>query len=552
VTGAEWRAAALSRLAGETFDALVVGGGATGAAIARDAALRGLSVALCEHGDFAGQTSSHSSKLIHGGLRYLQYGDLSLVMEGLHERRRLLATASHLCRPVEFLFPAYRDRSPSLALLSLGVALYDALALWRPPVSSRRLSAAEVYALAPLLRTAGLSGAALYVDCQTDDARLVLENVLDAEAAGAVAASYVHARAGDGDRPAHLRTVTVVDRDSGQSFPIQTRAVVNAAGPFSDYFRGGAPVLRPTLGVHIVLDTARLPSGHRVIVIHSPRDNRLIFTLPAGARTMVGTTDTDWPSRDPGRDGGSPRPPGPDDEIRARGSDVDYLLEAANHAFPPARLGRADVISTMAGLRPLLASDAASPSAVSREHDIWVDRRGVLTVAGGKLTTMRSMAEQAVDQLIELLRDRGFDRALSPCVTSFRPLPGAARAPDLDGFELAGDVRAHLVATYGARAGQVAALAAGHEALARRLVPGLPYLRAEVTFAARRDHAFEVEDVLRRRVPLFSDAPAQGLEVAEDVAHLVGAELNWSPARRVRSLASYRAAVATAARWRQE
>jgi glycerol-3-phosphate dehydrogenase len=533
-------------MADESFDALVVGGGATGAAIARDAALRGLAVALCDHGDFAGQTSGHSSKLIHGGLRYLQYGDLPLVFEGLAERRLLLAAAPHLCRPVEFLFPAYRGSQPSLALLGLGVTLYDALALWRPPVSSRRASAGEVYQLAPLLRAAGLDGAALYVDCQTDDARLVLENVLDAESAGAVAASYVHVQPIDA-RADPRAPPTVVDRDSGGRFPVRARVVVNAAGPFSDAFRGGAHLLRPTLGVHMVLDSARLPSGGRVIVIHSPRDGRLIFTLPAGARTIVGTTDTDWRPDD-----GSARSPRPDDEIRARGADVDYLLEAANHAFPPAQLGRGEVISTFAGLRPLLARGPEAPSAVSREHEIWVDRRGVLNVAGGKLTTMRRMAEEAVDRLVDLLRAKGVDRALEPCTTATRPLPGGAHAAELDGFELAADVRIRLAGAYGARAAQVAALAASHEALARRLAPDLPYLRAEVVFAARHDRAFELEDVLRRRVPLFRDAANHGLDVVDDVAQLVAGELGWTSARRARSVDGYRAAVASASRWQTD
>jgi glycerol-3-phosphate dehydrogenase len=535
LSGAAWRTAALARLADEPFDALVVGGGATGAAVARDAALRGLRVALCDHGDFAGQTSSHSSKLIHGGLRYLQYGDLPLVFEGLAERHRLLATAPHLCRPIEFLFPAYRGRSPSLAALTVGVNLYDALALWRSPVHSRRLTATETYRLAPALRSAGLRGAQLYVDCQTDDARLVLENVLDAEGAGAVVASYVHVRA-------EGRSLQAEDRLDGARFPIRAQAVVNATGPFSDSFRRGPPHLRPTLGVHLVLDAARLPTGGRAIVINSPRDGRLIFTLPAGARTIVGTTDTDW----------NDRPPAPGDEIRARGPDVDYLLEAANHAFPPAALARDEVVSTFAGLRPLIQSDAASVSATSREHDIWLDRDGVLTVAGGKLTTMRRMGEEVVDRLVDLLRARGLDRPLARCQTATRPLPGGGHPPDLDGHELAGDVRTRLESAYGARAAQVAALASTHEGLARRLVPDLPYLRAEVVFAARHDHALQLEDVLCRRIPVFRDTPDQGASVLEDVSHLLAAELAWSESTRTRNAERYRASIASATSWRAE
>src|SRR5688572_11453511 len=486
--GPAGRSAALARLAGETFDAIIVGGGATGAAVARDAALRGLRVALCEHGDLASQTSSHSSKLIHGGLRYLQYGDLPLVFEGLAERHRLLATAPHLCRPIEFLFPAYQGARPSLAVLGIGVTMYDALALWRKPVKSRKALAGEVYELAPLLRSAGLQGGMLYIDCQTDDTRLVLENVLDAESAGAVLATYVHLQRPGSRRRAHLQHLLAEDRESGEIFSVRARAVVNCTGPFSDAFRGGTPALRPTMGVHVVFDAQRLPTAGRAIVINSPRDGRLIFTLPAGARTIVGTTDTDWHPPD-----GSRRPR-PQDEIRARGPDVDYLLEAVNHSFPPARVTRAEVVSTFAGLRPLISSDAASTSATSREHEIWIDRQGILTVAGGKLTTMRSMGEEAVDRLVELLRARGVDRPLSDCQTRTRPLPGATHPPDLEGYELAGDVKARLLHAYGSRAGQVAALAAASEGQSRRLSPDLPYLRAELTFAARHDHALEVED----------------------------------------------------------
>ncbi len=537
----DWRRAALARLANETFDAVIVGGGSTGAAIVRDAALRGLRVALCESGDFASQTSSQSSKLIHGGLRYLQYGDLNLVFESLAERRRLMTTAPHLCRPIEFLFPAYRGGRPSLMELTAGVRLYDALALWQPPVRSRRLDSGEVYETAPLLRSAGLTGANIYVDCQTDDARLVLENVLDAEQAGAAVASYVHVRGPITDRRSHLRTVLVEDRQSGETFPVTARAIVNATGPFSDAFRGERPLLRPTLGVHMVVHADRLPTGGRAIVIHSPRDGRLMFTLPAGHRTVVGTTDTDWN-----------RPARPDEPIRARSADIDYLLEAANHAFPPAALTRGDVISTMAGLRPLIASDAATPSSTSREHEIWLDGRGVLTIAGGKLTTMRRIGEEVTDRLVELLRDRGLDRRLGACLTRTRPLPGGARTAALDDHELGSDVKERLRGAYGGRAGQVAALANTSELLARRLSPELPYLRAEVAFAARHDRVVEVEDVLRRRIPIFRDAPDQGLSVVDEVARIMGDELGWSPSRRAHSVHAYRTTVDASRLWRHE
>jgi glycerol-3-phosphate dehydrogenase len=552
VDGVADRAAGLRRLTDERFDVLVVGAGATGAATARDAALRGLRVALVDRCDFGGETSAHSSKLIHGGIRYLEQGHLPLVFEALRERRRLMAAAPHLCRPVEFLFPAYRRRSPSLLKLSVGVALYDALALWRPPVKSRRVDATELRELAPLLRSQDLSGALSYVDCQTDDTRLVLENVLDAERAGALVLSRVEVDA-PGPRRGHEHRLDAHDWETGRPLAIRARAVVNATGPFSDAFRGGRPALRPTLGVHLVVDGRRLPTGGRAFVITSPRDRRVMFVLPDGLRTVVGTTDTDFQPH-PGR------PVGPDDEIRARGTDITYLLEAANHAFPGAALGPADVLSTYAGLRPLLASHADSPSTTSREHAIWLDDRGVLTVAGGKLTTMRSMGEETVDRLIEVLRDRGFDASLRPCSTQRRPLPGgegmdvqvSTALPTL--HELSEDVRLHLLSSYGMRAPSVMALAAtlGPEGLHRRLVAELPYLVAEVLFAVRHEHARSVEDVLRRRLPLFRTDRDQGLGCVESVASVLETELAWSADRRQASVKAYRAAVEGSRRWRAE
>ncbi|HXI58760.1 MAG TPA: glycerol-3-phosphate dehydrogenase/oxidase [Polyangia bacterium] len=535
-------------MAAEGVDMLVVGGGATGAAVARDAALRGLRVALCEAGDFASQTSSHSSQLIHGGLRYLQYGELHLVFEGLSERRRLMTIAPHLCRPVEFLFPAYAGERPGLRALGAGILLYNTLGLWRPPVGGRRLSAGDVYAASPLLRSAGLAGAQLYVDCQTDDARLVLETVLDAEAAGALVASYLPVRGVTRDRAGRARGVVAVDRDSGQEVAIGARIIVNATGPFSDSFDVGRHNLRPTLGVHLVFDAARLPLGGRVTVLRSPRDNRLFFALPAGARTVIGTTDTDWTA--PGH---SERAPRLGDPIVAARADVDYLLEAANHAFPAAALTADDVISTYAGLRPLVAVAAHTPSSTSREHEIIREADGVVSIVGGKLTTMRRMAEEVVDRSVEILRTRGFDDPVGPCLTAARPLPGGASEPSaLGSSELAPEIADHLRRTYGARAGRIVTAAAESDALADRIDPELPFLWAEVVYAAKVEHAREVEDVLRRRIPLFRFARDQGLGAAERAGTLLGDTLGWSPARRTASVAAYRDAVALTRRWQED
>ena len=545
MSGVGWREAARRRLESEQFDLLVVGGGATGAAIARDAATRGLQVALCERGDFASQTSSQSSKLIHGGLRYLQQGNFHLVFEALAERRRLLETAPHLCRPREFLYPAYAGRFPSPMLLALGVGLYDAFALWQPPVRSRRLDDREVRRLVPWLRSAGLQGAQQYVDCQTDDARLVLENVIDAVNAGAVAVPQVEIQP-DQQRRGGIRVAQAMDRDRGDRFEIRSRLLVNATGPFCDSFSGGPPRLRPTLGVHLVVDGDRLPTFGRAVVVHSPRDGRLVFVLPAGRRSIVGTTETDWPGAD-----GSTRPPRPEDEIRAHGRDVQYLLETVNHAFPPAELQPGDVLATFAGLRPLINRGLVAGATTSREHAIWVDARGWLHVAGGKLTTMRSMAEEVVDRAIEMLRERGREGALRPCQTRARPLPGAGKA-SLAPIELAPDIVAHLIETYGARVDQVLALVATDASLGRRLDPELPYLVAELVFAIRSDLAFEVEDVLRRRVPLALFSRTHGLDVAEETANLLARERGWSEQRRAQSLLQFRTTISASQMWQAD
>jgi glycerol-3-phosphate dehydrogenase len=543
------RALALARLANEEHELLVVGGGATGAGIARDAATRGLRVALVEAGDFAGQTSSQSSRLIHGGLRYLQYGNLGLVFEGLAERRNLMATAPHLCRPVEFLFPGYRGERPGLSLEGLGIGVYNALALWRPPATRRRLDAHAVYALAPELRSANLLGAQCYVDCQTDDARLVLENVLDAESCGAVVLSHAPVVSVDRDARGRVRGVTVLADPKGEPVRVRARVVVNATGPFSDAFDRGRRNLRPTLGVHIVVSADRLPHGGRVVVLRAPQDNRLLFVLPAGPRTVVGTTDTDWPRSRAAE--GAPRVA---DEIRAHRADVEYLLAAVNHGYPPARLGPDDVLATTAGLRPLIATSAGTPSQTSREHELVREPDGLLTIVGGKLTTLRRMGEQVVDIVAEILRGKGREEPIGPSVTATRPLPGGGPPPPLpaDRDELPPDVRDHLAAAYGSRVLDVLALRATAPALASRIDPELPYLWAEVVHAIQHEHAREVADVLMRRVPLFRQARDQGLGAAPLVAASLGEILGWSSARRQASLEDYEAAVARSRAWRQD
>ena len=399
--------------------------------------------------------------------------------------------------------------------------------------------------MAPHLRAAGLAGAVAYTDCQTDDARLVLENILDAEASGATVANHLRAEAVVRDRRGRVTGARLVDVETGDVIETRARVLLSATGPFTDSFLAdGSHRLRPTLGVHLVFDADRVPHGGRALVLRSPRDNRLFFVLPAGARTIIGTTDTDWPSG---------RPPRLGDEIRARGEDVAYLLEAANHGFPSLRLTADDVLSTFAALRPLLATSAHTPSETSREHEIVRAADGLLVIAGGKLTTLRRMGEQAVDAAVAVLHAGGFERALAPCATAERPLPGGGTPPEsLAALGLSPDVASRLATAYGSRVDQVLQLAAASPELAALIDPDLPYFWAEVVHAIRAERARTVSDVLRRRIPLFRDGRDQGLAAADRVADILAAELGWTPPRRERALAAYHAEVERSRRWRAE
>jgi glycerol-3-phosphate dehydrogenase len=300
--------------------------------------------------------------------------------------------------------------------------------------------------------------------------------------------------------------------------------------------------------VHLVFDAARVPHGGRALVLRTPQDNRLYFVLPAGPRTIVGTTDTDFtPAESPERG------PRVGDEIRARGADVAYLLEAARHAFPALGLGPDDVVSTYAGLRPLLAGNAHTLSETSREHEISRTIDGIIVVAGGKLTTLRRMAEETVNLAVETLRGSGVERAFAPCETTTRPLPGAGPLPGaVAAADIASDVKTRLGDAYGTKAERVLEIAGRSPSLGQRIDRALPYLWAELVHAARHERAHALTDLLVRRVPLFRDAADQGLAVAAQAASLAAVELGWDAARQERELAGYRDAVAVSRQWRQE
>jgi glycerol-3-phosphate dehydrogenase len=540
------------------YDLVVIGGGITGAGIARDAALRGVKVAVFEKGDYASGTSSKSSKLIHGGLRYLEHGEIGLVFESVSERRVQTRVAPHLVRPLPFLIPIYKGVRPGLEIMNVGLWIYDSLALFRAPRLHKTFRGTKAaLALEPQLRPDGLRGALEYYDCATDDARLVLENALDAQALGADLHTYTEVVAIERDATKRVTGVRVHDRLHEKTWSVACRALILAAGAWTDEMIRkfelpiDRPLLRRTKGVHVVLPRERLPLA-RAITLISPVDGRVMFAIPWRERTVLGTTDTDFT--------------GSADEVAADADDVKYLCESGNGYFPGANLTKDDVISTWAGLRPLIAAPPnVDESEISREHEVFARKDGLVIIAGGKLTTYRRMARETVNKTLELLHELGADDGMQTtrASTKDRPLPGAAGidSHDLEGvaaigrrlmreFGLDVDTATHLCGVYGMRALELAAAIAKDRTLGARLDPELPYVWAEIDFAARRDLARTLEDVLARRVPLLLVSRDHGLGIAERVAARLGSVLDWNAATTAQMLDEYRAEVALARRWR--
>ena len=527
------RAQHLAAMAADPVDLLVVGGGITGAGIARDAAMRGLRTALVDKGDFGSGTSGRSSRLIHGGLRYLEQGGWRLVLEASRERRTLLSIAPHLVWPRSFLFPIHAGGRLPLWKLAAGLWLYDLLALFRNVRMHRVLSKRALRRAEPSLRSHDLKGGARYYDAQCDDTRLTLANVRSAHEHGALVANYAAVErlaVADGT----VRGAHVVDRLNRRQLTVRALAVVNATGPWSDQLRGAdgiLPLLRRTKGAHVAVPRSRL-GNHEAIALTSPIDGRVMFILPWGDLSYIGTTDTDTTDEP--------------DTVRATAADVIYLLRSANAYYPEARLQSSDVVSTWAGLRPLLRADhAASPSAVSREHRVVDSPSGLISIVGGKLTTYRVMAAQVVDHVARRLQ-RLDGRPLSPRASTHKePLPGGAAhdlailAQEIEREGFTGEVAEHLVRRYGSEAPAVARLARSDVALRRPIVPGHPALRAEMVHAIRREMAVTLSDLLVRRTHVFYETPGHAVAEAPELVELAAEELGWDAARKAVELTAY-------------
>jgi glycerol-3-phosphate dehydrogenase len=476
----------LTTLANENFDVLVIGGGIFGAGVARDAALRGLRVALVEQSDFASGTSSRSSKLIHGGFRYLAQRDFKLVFEACRERRILQRIAPHLVKPLPFLFPVYKGGPVSLTKLRLGMTLYDWLALYRNIAPHRTLSPEQALAQEPTLSRDGLLGAVEFYDCQEDDARFCVENVLDAAERGAVCANYSRLT-GFETRDDRIIAAHVSDQLGTNTFQIAARVFVNAAGPWVDEicsltsFGAQKPLISPTKGVHLVLPKL---TQHHAVVFPARSDGRVLLVIPWGNCSLVGTTDTDFRG-DPG-------------ELQTEHADVEYLLSEVRGLFPDKSLSHADIVATTAGVRALLLSDVGTPSARSREHRIVRQGRNLLSLAGGKYTTYRLIAQQTVDSVISIL-----NAPATPCRTAEVLLPNRCPAPT-----------------------------------GEKISDSPTVFASDIIHACEHEMAVTVSDVMRRRTQLALSRNG-GLETAGRVARMMAPVLHWSADEERAQVARY-------------
>jgi glycerol-3-phosphate dehydrogenase len=510
------------------FDLLVIGGGINGVAIARDAALRGMSVILVEKDDLASGTTSWSTRLIHGGLRYLEHREFGLVRESLRERERLLRNAPHLVAPLPLLIPVYDHARRGRHMIRAGMMLYDLLSIDKSLPRHRFLSRSETLVQSTYLASKGLSGAFEYFDAQcVFPERLVVEQMLDASACGAIAVTHSRVAA-IACLPDGRFDVSIVEQRSGDRRTLHATAVVNAAGPWVDAVlqtvacpAANGQRIGGTKGVHCFL-----PARPRLAAVYAEAraDNRPFFVLPWNGLTMIGTTDTRYQEDL--------------DNVPITPDDLAYLLDEANRLLPGAAFEPSDIAFAYAGIRPLPTIERGAEAGITRRHFVEShapDAPGLFTVIGGKLTTHRSLAEHAVDVVI------GYLGRHAPCMTGDRPLPGAG-APQ--GVEAVTDihVRERLIEVYGARASGVAALGQRQPPLMRRLDPAYPAIGAEIVFAFQSEGAHTLADAILRRMVAAYRADL-GMAMATAAADVARARLGWNDARAAMELEDYRAAI---------
>jgi glycerol-3-phosphate dehydrogenase len=521
------RKKSLSRMSEEVFDLAIVGGGITGAGVARDAASRGMKVALIEAGDFASGTSSRSSKLIHGGIRYLENLEFHLVFEALSERQKLFDMAPHLVHPLRFILPVYKTGRVPAWKMGLGMWAYDALSLFEAPELHTYLNRDELAAEFPALQTRDLDGGFAYYDAYMDDDRLVLETLRSARAFGAEIVNYVKAT-GAAFKDGRMSALRCEDQEGGFQFELQARHFVGSAGPWTDklgieLFKSWKKKLRPSKGVHLTFERSRFPLQDAVVM---GAEQRIVFAIPRHEMVIVGTTDTDYPG-DPAL-------------VRTEAEDVEYLLGVIHRYFPGANITKEDIVGTYAGVRPLIDDQSESESKTSREHEIWTDPRGCTFVAGGKYTTYRNMAEQTVNEALDYfpLEDRArfaHSDTVQPLNPKVSPvLLDRARREHFSWAELyqvPPRFTGLLADRHGLEAREI--LAEG----AAEIPAGIARSSEEWMWCAEALHAVEhtmclhLRDFYLRRSPLVLSRRDHGMGFVKAVALVMGRALGWNPAK---------------------
>lgn len=526
------RPQALADSTERTFDVAVIGGGIVGAGVYRDATLRGAKTLLLEKEDFGYGTSSRSSKLAHGGLRYLQQGRFRLVREACRERDLLRRLAPHLIRPLPFLYPVYGAKH-KLAIVKVGMTAYDLLSGFHNIKPHRMLGPEETQRITRGLRMHQLAGGAYYYDAFVDDARLVVTTLKSGSAQNGTALNHVEVAHVEKEKK--LFHLEAVDRLSGATYHFRTRALVIAAGPWSNGFRSfvesPAPLVRLTKGVHLLVPRDRLPLGCAV-VLHAKSDRRVIFTIPWAGFTVIGTTDTDYE--------------GLPDEVTTDRRDALYLLDTINDHFPEARLTLRDVTSSYAGLRPLIYQDKVSPSEVSREERYYEAPEGSFTVVGGKLTTYRKMAEEITDGVFRYLA-RSHGLAFPKSVSSQLPLSGGSALrghPSIRQW-LRHARRRHLFFRYGAGAFPLEERIERTPRLSERLTKDTEHTVGEALYCIEQEQCLTLSDLLMRRLRLNLLSAGRGLDAADRAAELMAEALGETSAWTRRQVRRYEEEIAT-------
>lgn len=509
----------INKMKTQEFDLVVIGGGINGAGVARDAAARGMTVALIEGRDFASGTSSKSSKLIHGGIRYLENMEFKLVFEALNERTRLFEMAPHLVHPLRFMLPLYEDSRVGMFKMGLGMWLYDALSLFQTPEMHERLNAKESLQHMPAIRAQGLVGSYIYSDAYMDDDRLVHETLRSANELGALCANYVKAT-GAKFTDGKISEILCEDQQTKEKFAIKGRHVISSVGPWTDevgqnLLKDWKKILRPTKGIHLTLPKHRLPLSSAVVMA-AEKSDRIVFGIPRHEMIIIGTTDTDFKEH-------------PEDVV-ATPEDVRYLLKITDDYFPGAEITAHDVIASYAGVRPLVNDGSSSEGKTSREHTIFSDDRGITFVAGGKYTTYRLMCEQTVTKALQAFTfEERMKFAKGNTTAPLNPFTG------VEAFAQAQNLTHAWAEDTGRPLDEVRLLAEryGLEAqeIFNRYSEKYTYWQQEAAQAIDMTMCLHMRDFYTRRVPLFLADRNHGVKVMDEVGEVFQEKLGWSDAR---------------------